>query len=86
MENVFCPVKTAEVSYRHQISKTLLHDGQHRMKVKFLWLVTLIMWLKRVAVWVFLILVLHIFDYTRRKAYATIHPTLQTRFQMDVTL
>ena len=30
MESVFCPVKTAEVSYRHQISKTLLHDGQHR--------------------------------------------------------
>ena len=41
MANVFCPVKTAEVSYRHQINKTLrcMMDNTG-MKVKFLRLVT----------------------------------------------
>ena len=46
MENVFCPVKTAEVSYRHQIGKTfVVMVDNTRTKVKFQRLVTLITWL-----------------------------------------
>ena len=82
MENVSCPVKTAGLSYRHQIDKTFVVMVDNTgTKVKFQRLVTLIMFSKRVAVRIFLILVLHIFGYTGRKAYVTINSTLRTDFR-----
>ena len=89
MENVFCPVKTAELSYRLYIDNTfvvMVDNTGTKLKFQRLVTLTIYMWLKRVAVRTFAYPGPTYFWLHRTKGLCNHASNVTDRFQMDVIL